>query len=257
MENSIGYVDNNKLQEVIDKLSELEIKSKSKSEYLLDTKRVPRVTEILSAMIAEPGLMNWANNLGWKRISYKQFMKEAADKGTYTHLAIERFLKGKDVNISTFGIMNYKIQESVESAFDAFKFWWDVIHTNHTNIELVLSEETLMCPYFGGTCDCVLKVDNEYWLVDFKTSNHMNYNYTLQLAAYRYLLKTVKDINVSKCMVLKLSKNFEGYKTYELNMNEEEHLDFIEKCTQTFIILSTAYRMRLDTTDIYEMIFKN
>ena len=43
--------------------------------------------------------MNWANGLGWKRISYKAFMKDAQDKGTYSHLAIEKFLRKGNVDL--------------------------------------------------------------------------------------------------------------------------------------------------------------
>lgn len=248
------FIENDKLKEVIDKLSEIEIKQKTKSEYFVDEKRVPRVTEILSAMIAEPGLMNWANSLGWKRISYRQFMNEAADKGTYSHLAVEKYILNGFVDIDTFQIMNYKIRNTVESTLHAFKDWWDELHQNH-KVEVVFLEETLLHKYFGGTCDCLLKVDNKYWLIDFKTSNHMSYNYALQLAAYRYLLKELKNIDVDKCMVLKLDKENGTYETYELNMDNPEHLEFINNCLQTFMVLAVAFRMRLSTTEDYKKIF--
>ena len=43
------------LKLIMDRLSEIEIKSKSKYEY--DGKRVPRVTEVLSAMLHEDYLL--------------------------------------------------------------------------------------------------------------------------------------------------------------------------------------------------------
>lgn len=242
---------------ILDNLSKLEIKVKeTNAEYLYNNKKVPRVTEILSAMLAEPGLMNWSNNLGWKRISYSSFMREAADKGSYTHLAIEKFLKKEDFKISNFKIMNFNIQLSVENAFQSFKKWWLDIHREYSNIELVLSEETLIGPYFGGTCDCVLKVDGKYWLVDFKTSNHMSYNYTLQLSAYRLLLKELKGINIDRCIILKLKKDDIKYNTYELDMSIEKHREFTDSCLQTFKLLTAAYIMRLKTTEEYKNIYK-
>ena len=75
---------------ILDQLSNLELDLSDK--YQIDGKRVPRVTEVLSAMIHQESLMSWSNSLGWKRISYKAFLQEAADKGTYSHLAIEKYL---------------------------------------------------------------------------------------------------------------------------------------------------------------------
>ena len=65
------------LQSILNRLSKIEIQSKSN--YIYDEKRVPRVTEILSAMLHEDFLMKWANNLGFKKISpfsYRNVFKE-------------------------------------------------------------------------------------------------------------------------------------------------------------------------------------
>ena len=248
------FIEQDKLQKVIDRLSEIEITVKTKSEYAIDSKTVPRVTEILSSMLSEPGLMNWANSLGWKRISYSKFMREAADKGTYSHLAVEKYIRNGYVNIDEFQIMDYKIRNTVESTLSGFRQWWEELNTFH-KVEVVFLEETLLCKYFGGTCDCLLKVDDQYWLIDFKTSNHMSYNYALQLSAYRYLLKELKNIDVDRCMVLKLDKENYSYQTYELYMDNSEHLEFMNNCLQTFMVLSVAYRMRLSTIEEYKKIF--
>jgi hypothetical protein len=246
------YIEKDKLIDIVDKLAEIELTSKSN--YFVEEKRVPRVTEIISAMIAEPGLMKWANNLGWKKISYNKFMKEAADKGTYSHLAIEKFLKKENIDITSFNIMNYRIRETVLNVLDGFKLWWNDLNKDH-KVKVILQEETILCKYFGGTCDCVLKVDDQYWLIDFKTSNHMSYNYALQLSAYRYLLQTQKNINVSKCMVLRLNKDYPNYYIYEFDMENSQHLEFMENALETFMILSSAYRMRLSNTEEYNKIF--
>lgn len=247
-------IDNNILKSTMERMNSIEINS-SRSSYEIDGKRVPRVTEILSSMLHEDGLMGWANSLGWKRISYRAFMKESSDKGTYSHLAIEKFIKSGNVNISDMNIVSDNIRNTVISCLDGFKLWWEKLHKEHNNIELIYLEETLIHPYFGGTCDCLLKVDGEYWLIDFKTSNHMSYKYSLQLAAYRFLLKELKGIIVNKCIVLRVSKTDHNYSDYVLDLSNKDHLTFIEDCEQTFMILTIGFIMRMKTTEDYYKIY--
>ena len=174
-------VEKDTVSALMERMSKLEVESRDT--YQLDGKRVPRVTEVLSAMLHEDGLMNWANGLGWKRISYRAFMRDAADKGTYSHLAVEKYLRNGSLDLNELGIPNERIMQTVQSCMDGFVDWWKKLHKKYKKIEIVFLEETMIHPYFGGTCDCLLKLDGKYWLVDFKTSNHMNFNYALQLAA--------------------------------------------------------------------------
>lgn len=250
-------IDKNNIQTILDKLSSIEIESKSN--YIYDGKRVPRVTEVLSAMLHEDFLMKWANNLGFKRISYNAFMKDASDKGTYSHLAIEKYLKNGyfDINEMT-DIPNNKIRDTVYSVINGFYKWWIDIHKKYKNIKIIYLEETLIHKYFAGTCDCLLQVDGDYWLIDFKTSNHMSYNYALQLAAYKYLLKELKNINISKAMILRLDKTEYTYYTYEYDfINNQEHIQFFEDCLETFMLLCSAFIMRVYTKNKYDELLPN
>ena len=217
-----------------------------------DGVNVPRVTEVLSAMLHEDFLMKWSNSLGFKRISYDRFMRAAADKGTYSHYVIEQFLKYgktiKDCDIPDIYI------DTVRSTFSGFRYWWKDLNDNH-DVELVFSEEKLISNYFGGTCDCVLKVDGEYWLIDFKTSNHMNFKYCLQLAAYRDLLKTLRGIEISKTVVLLLDKTDGCYREYVLDLKDPTHLAYIDDCTNLFYGLVYGYVERLRLLSAYKEIF--
>lgn len=238
---------------LMERMSKLEVESRDT--YQLDGKRVPRVTEVLSAMLHEDGLMNWANSLGWKRISYRAFMRDAADKGTYSHLAVEKYLRNGSLDLNKLGIPNERVMQTVQSCMDGFVDWWKKLHKKYKKIEIVFIEETMIHPYFGGTCDCLLKLDGKYWLVDFKTSNHMNFNYALQLAAYRFLLKELKGIEISGATVLRLSKTDHSYEEYTLDFELEEHVAFIVDCEQLFLVLVAAYKMRLYCTDEYHKIY--
>ena len=246
-------IENVTVSVLMERMSKLQVESRDT--YQLDGKRVPRVTEVLSAMLHEDGLMNWANGLGWKRISYRAFMRDAADKGTYSHLAVEKYLRNGSLDLNELGIPNERVMQTVQSCMDGFVDWWKNLHKKYKKIEIVFLEETMIHPYFGGTCDCLLKLDGKYWLVDFKTSNHMNFNYALQLAAYRFLLKELKGIEISGATVLRLSKTDYCYEEYTLNFELEEHVTFIVDCEQLFLVLVAAYKMRLYCTDEYHKIY--
>lgn len=247
------FVEKDTINALMERMSQLEVESRDT--YQVDGKRVPRVTEVLSAMLHEDGLMNWSNSLGWKRISYRAFMKEAADKGTYAHLAVEKYLRNGSLDLKDLGIPNDKVMSTVQSCMDGFVQWWRELHKKYKKIEIVFLEETMIHPYFGGTCDCLMKLDGKYWLIDFKTSNHMNFNYSLQLAAYRFLLRELKGIEISGATVLRLSKTDHCYEEYTLNFDNEDHATFICNCEQLFLTLVAAYKMRLYCNEEYHKIY--
>lgn len=247
--------DQSKVTAILDQMADIEASSYTNRYKSIEGKVVPRVTEVLSAMLHDDSLMTWSNSLGWKRIGYRAFMKAAAEKGTYTHLAIERFIKNGSVTLEELGPMSPEAKSAVDSAFSAFVNWWEHLKLKHKKIRPIYLEETLIHPYFGGTCDCVLEIDDQVWLVDFKTSNHMSYNYALQLAAYRYLLKELRGIIIDKAMVLMMDKVNYTYTTYELDMDNVAHRGFIDNCLYTFMLLVAGFKMRYLTTEEYYKVF--
>jgi hypothetical protein len=50
----------------------------------------------------------------------------------------------------------------------------------------------------AGTCDLVLEINGEIWLLDIKTSNHLNNSYDLQTAAYTVCWNETFDETVTR-----------------------------------------------------------
>lgn len=211
------------------------------SKYTHGERNVPRVTSILSSMIHSDALMYWANNLGFKGIRYRDFMNDAASIGTAAHHRIELFLKEKldcTDNIPYLG----------------FKSWYDNLIAGNNIIEVIGVEQSLTCKWFGGTYDALLSINGLYYLIDFKTSNHVTYKYFLQLAAYMYMLRE-QGIEIAGVIVLQLDKTEVGFNEYLLDFRIPEHKSFMDNCLNTFFSLVYAYYNVNEVEGLYSNLF--
>lgn len=201
---------------------------------------VPRVNDILSAMLHEDYLMKWSNAIGFKHKSYKDTLESAAYVGTCVHEAIENFLSN-DTDIDYDSISNNE-RSKVYNAFNSFKEWWSII--KKTAYRILFQEKSLICKYFGGTLDLLIEINGKIYLVDFKTSNHSSYKHFLQLSAYRYLLKECENIEIDGCIILMLDKNEFTFTEKVLDFSIPEHIQFIDNCEECFLSLVYSYYTR-------------
>lgn len=224
------------------------------SDYLYNGITVPRVTEILSAMLHEDYLMKWSNTIGlYKHQKYEEVLNNSSSIGTYTHNSIEKFLSD---NISLdIDMIPIQYKNKVNNAFNSFLQWWDIVCKNN-NVKVLMVETKLICKYFGGTLDLLVEINGKIYLVDFKTSNHPSYKYFLQLSAYRYMLREIKGINVDGCIVLILDKTSYYFREMFLNFDDNTHLQYINQCEETFLSLVYAYYQRIKSIDMYNNIFE-
>ena len=211
--------------EIMDSISPID---KKQSRYEIDGVGIPSVTEILS-FVDNQGLINWANAIGRKGQNNKDILARAARYGTNTHSAIENYLKDGE-----FDCLD-------NSAFEAFKIWWDKLTSCH-EVKVLGQEESMKTTLFAGTYDLLISIDDKIYLIDFKTSNHIGYKYFMQLAAYRHLLYTQKGININGCIILQLHKGPKPkFKEYTLHFNIPEHYIFIENCMNSFVGVLYSY----------------
>ena len=216
--------------------------------YTYNGINVPRVTTILSEMIFDQRLMYWSNSLGFKRLKYKEELDKAAYIGTKSHDAVEHLLSNKEFDIG------FRYTDQISNAKDSFLLWWNMLNYN-CKVQVINMEEKLSCPWFGGTYDILIDIDGKIWLIDLKTSNHIDYKYFLQLAAYRYMLYFCKNINIYGCIILQINKNEPMYNEYTLYFDNIDHYNFIEACTNEFFALVYAYYHKLYVKDLYNNIF--
>ncbi len=226
---------------IVDMLERLDYTPECKDHYTNhDNVPVPRVTEILSAMMHSDSLMYWANNLGLKGQRYKTVLNNAANIGTEAHYAIERYLKEKFVTENNI-------------PFQGFLRWYGYL-TEGNSVEIVMMEERLVCKWFGGTLDALYRINGNLYLVDYKTSNYVTEKYFLQLAAYRFMLAKI-GIHIDGCIVLQVSKEEIGFNEYVLVFEEPSHREFMDNCTESFLSLVHAYYLTRRTRDEFNVIF--
>ena len=215
----------NKITEVLGLINEQPAKEKDVIYRNASGNFVPRVTEIISTMIHSDALMYWANSLGFKGLGYRATLNAAAKIGSAAHKAIENFL-------------NEKIKTNNNIPFLGFLMWYNILTEDRGfDVNVIYTEHPIVCNWFGGTIDCLLSINGKMYLVDFKTSNHVTYKYFLQLAAYKFMLRSVEGINIDGVIVLQLNKEEPGFNEYILDFRIADHLSFIDHCERTFISL--------------------
>lgn len=221
----------NEMVTLLDKVDPIDVDS----DYTYNGVKVPRVTKILSKCIHSDSLMYWANSLGYKHQSYKKTLDTAANIGHHTHENIDGFL-----NDETYEAIESSMPYQSYNAYQSFLRWFFTV-TSIAIVKVIFHEKTLTCKYFGGTLDGLYKINGKIYLVDYKTSNHITFKYCLQLAAYRYMLRTELGIEIDGCIILQLSKETVSYNEFVLNFSNPDHLKYINDCEMAFLSLVFAY----------------
>lgn len=216
------------------------------SPYTHKGRYVPRVTEIISKCSHEDSIVRWANKIGLHGEEYGKVMKGYCNYGTTVHKTVEMYLKTGKIDLKC---PQYPIR--------GFEKWWAFLKNNSDELIVKGQEFPLTCPWFGGTADLLLYIDGEYILVDFKTSNRISYKYSLQLAAYAYMLKYNKICDVDRIMVLKLSKVNDFYETFQLNMKIKNERKYMYDCMNTFLSMAHTYWMNRYVEKNFSKIKKN
>lgn len=217
---------------ILEQIRQQSINQNENTDYEYNGVKVPRVTQVIQACIHNEGLMYWANSLGLKGLSYQKTLNQAARIGTQCHNNIDHFLDGKEEGISS-------MMHEARNAYLSYKRWYNDVSTK-VPLEVIYHEKTLTCPYYGGTLDGLYKINNKIYLVDYKTSNHVRFNYCLQLAAYMYMLE-LEGIFIDGCIILQLSKYDISYMEYLLDFDNPIEKQYMQSCKEAFFSMLIWY----------------
>ena len=201
----------------------------------------PSITYVLGTYPKGKFFEDWLKKVGY---SSEYIVKKAAEQGTQTHEMIEDYLNGKEMNfLSTDGYPKY--DPLVWQMFLRFVDFWEEYNPTLIEAEVHLFSDELKV---AGTCDmvCEIEIDgkNELWIIDFKTSNHLQTTYDLQTAVYAKCYEECYGKTVDRCGVLWLKSNKrkpskgkiqgKNWEMYETSRTQEENLDIFKTVKKLF-----------------------
>jgi hypothetical protein len=137
----------------------------------------PSVTHVLSYYPKGVHFEDWLKKVGY---ASEYIVKKAAEEGTQTHNLCEDYLNGEECSfLNQYG--NPAYPPHVWSMFLNFVDFWETHKPTLIETEVHLFSDKLKV---AGTCDLVIELNGERWILDLKTSNHLQTTYDLQTAVY-------------------------------------------------------------------------
>ena len=207
--------------------------------YRRDGKYYPSITYILNTYPKPIQYTEWLKDVSHNS---EHIVKKAQEEGTMVHEMAENYLNGEEVNfLDNYGNPQYPI--NVWQMFLRFVEFWEIYNPKLIETEVHLFSDELRV---AGTCDLVCEINNEIWMIDFKTSNYIQKTYELQTAIYSKCYEECfgKKINRQGILWLKSSKrksNIEkmtgkGWEIIESNKSQEENIEIFKLIKKIFDI---------------------
>lgn len=213
--------------------------------YRRNGKYYPSITYVLSAYPKGKHFENWLKQMG---TSADYIVKQAAQEGTQVHEMIEDYLNGKELNfLNSLG--NPAYNPDVWQMFLRFVDFWETYDPKLIETEVHLFSDELKV---AGTCDLVCEIDDKLWIIDFKTSNHLQTTYDLQTAVYAKCYEECygKTADHTAVLWLKSSKRGskdgsmqgKGWEIYESKRTMSENLDIFKTVKTLFDLENPTHK---------------
>jgi hypothetical protein len=206
----------------------------------------PSVTTILQYMPKNKFFESWLKDVGHNA---DLIMRRAGKEGTQVHEAAEALVKGEEISwMDDYG--NAKYSQIVWEMILKFHDFW----TTHKP-ELISAEDFVWSDEhkYAGTADLVVKMNDEVWLLDLKTSNSIHKSYDLQLASYAKALGECKGINIQRTGIIWLKAQSRG-PSKQKNVIQGQgwkllQVDDIDKNFELFKMIYELYKLENPTTE--------
>jgi ATP-dependent exoDNAse (exonuclease V) beta subunit len=205
--------------------------------YRRNGKYYPSVTYVLSYYPKGKFFENWLKQVGF---SADYIVKKAAEEGTQVHELCEAYLNGEDLNfLDAYGRPQHN--PDVWQMFLRFVEFWETFKPTLIETEVHLFSDILK---IAGTCDLIVEINGEIWLLDLKTSNQLQTVYELQTSVYGQCYEECfgKKIDRYGILWLKSSKRGtkkdkmqgKGWEVVESTRTFEENIDIFKTVKRLF-----------------------
>ena len=205
--------------------------------YRRNGKYYPSVTYVLGYYPKGKFFENWLKQVGF---SADYIVKKAAEEGTQVHELAEEYLNGAELNfLDERGRPQYN--PDVWQMFLRFVEFWETHKPILIETEVHIFSDELKV---AGTCDLIVEINGELWLLDLKTSNQIQTVYELQTAVYGQCYEECfgKKIDRFGILWLKSSKRGakkdkmqgKGWEVVESSRTFEENIDIFKTVKRLF-----------------------
>lgn len=159
----------------------------------------------------------------------EQLKRDAGNKGSKIHQAIEDLLNSKEVKFDA-KYTNHDAGKQEELTPDeywslmTFIKWWNELNEKHT-VKLLAVEKSAINKSLevGYTLDLLIEVDGETWLVDYKTSKEIYMSHKLQT----WFMKWAEGANKAFILQIGYNRNKDGFKLTQI---EDDYADDYKAC---------------------------
>jgi len=203
----------------------------------------PSITYVLGTYPKGKFFEDWLKKVGY---SSEHIVKRASEEGTMVHELCEDYLNGKELNFLTpTGYPAFP--PNVWQMFLRFVDFWEIYTPTLIETEVHLFSDELKV---AGTCDMVCEIEInskiERWIIDFKTSNHLQTTYDLQTAVYGKCYEECFGKTIDRYGILwlksksrgedKTGKRLKGknWEIYESTRSQNENLDIFTTVKKLF-----------------------
>jgi ATP-dependent exoDNAse (exonuclease V) beta subunit len=197
----------------------------------------PSVTYVLNLYPKGKFFEDWLKKVGY---ASEYIVKKASEEGTQVHELCEMYLNGEELYfLSPSG--KPKHHPDIWQMFLRFVDFWEEFTPKLIETEVHLFSDELKV---AGTCDLIVEINGELWLLDIKTSNQMHSTYELQTAVYGQCYQECYNKKVDRYGILwlksskrKASKGKmqgKGWEVLESERTFEENIDIFKTVKKLF-----------------------
>lgn len=163
--------------------------------------QLPSVTHILTAYPTSEQLVKWIAEKGFHES--REIRDEAGRKGSHIHSGIMDLLDGQVLNES-----GYTTEEWVK--LKSFTDWYHEYKPEILAVELpVFSKKGK----YAGRVDCIARINEQIYLLDWKSSRSIHESATLQVSAYSKAVEEMTDLKIDNAGILQMgAQNKNGYR---------------------------------------------
>jgi len=212
----------------------------------------PSVTYVLNCYPKGKHFEDWLKRHGY---TADYVVKKAAEEGTAVHELIEEYFEGNEMRyLNDKG--NPKYNPNIWKMFLKFVDFWETYNPTLVETETHLFSDKLK---IAGTVDLVCEIGDERWIIDFKTSNHMQTTYELQGAVYAQCYEECFGKKIDRVGMLWLKSKSrgedksgsrlkgKGWEVHESSRTQEENLDIFMSVKKIFDLENPKHKPATET----------